>query len=343
MTAVALVLAGIAALLHVYIWTMESITWKQPATWKRFGLESQADADTTAPLAYNQGYYNLFLAVVTIVGIVLVAVDRDDRGLGPDLRRVRKHGRGCAGAGLVGPRVRPRRRHPGHRPRPRGGLRSPRPRLTEAVRRLARMLRLATVNVNGIRAAHHKSRGQTSGFSEWLASRDCDIVTLQEVRAPDDVVRDIVAESGYHVAHTRVRRQGTGRRGGAEPRRAEGRPPRLRRLLLRRHRPMGRGRRPARGRQPAHGRVHVRALRRRRHAPAGRQVPLPRADAHPHARHPRRAARTASSPATSTSATPSTTSGTGRATSARPASCPRSARTSTAPSTSSAGSTSIAR
>ncbi len=63
------------------------------------------------------------------------------------------------------------------------------------------MLRLATINVNGIRAAHHKSRGQASGFSEWLAGRDCDIVTLQEVRAPDDVVREIVAESGYHVAH----------------------------------------------------------------------------------------------------------------------------------------------
>jgi putative membrane protein len=80
MTAVALVLAGIAAALHVFIWTMESITWKQPATWKRFGLESQADADTTAPMAYNQGYYNLFLAVVAIVGIVLVAADRDDAG-----------------------------------------------------------------------------------------------------------------------------------------------------------------------------------------------------------------------------------------------------------------------
>ncbi len=80
MTAVALVLAGLAALLHVYIWTMESITWKQPATWKRFGVASQADADTTAPMAYNQGYYNLFLAVVTIVGIVLVVADRDDAG-----------------------------------------------------------------------------------------------------------------------------------------------------------------------------------------------------------------------------------------------------------------------
>jgi putative membrane protein len=80
MTAVALTLAGVAAALHVFIWTMESITWTQPKTWKRFGLESQADADTTAPLAYNQGYYNLFLAIVTIIGIVLVAVDRDDAG-----------------------------------------------------------------------------------------------------------------------------------------------------------------------------------------------------------------------------------------------------------------------
>ena len=81
MTTAALVLAGIAAALHVFIWTMESITWKQPATWKRFGLESQADADTTAPMAYNQGYYNLFLAVIAIIGIVLVVVaDRDDAG-----------------------------------------------------------------------------------------------------------------------------------------------------------------------------------------------------------------------------------------------------------------------
>jgi putative membrane protein len=80
MITAALVLAGIAALLHVYIWTMESITWKQPATWKRFGVESQADADTNALFAYNQGYYNLFLAVVAIVGIVLVVADRDEAG-----------------------------------------------------------------------------------------------------------------------------------------------------------------------------------------------------------------------------------------------------------------------
>jgi putative membrane protein len=64
-----LVFAFIAALLHVYIFTMESVTWTRPATWKRFGVASQADAETTRPLAYNQGFYNLFLAVGALIGI----------------------------------------------------------------------------------------------------------------------------------------------------------------------------------------------------------------------------------------------------------------------------------
>lgn len=64
-----LVFAFIAALLHVYIFTMESITWTRPATWKRFGVASQADAETTRPMAYNQGFYNLFLAVGALIGI----------------------------------------------------------------------------------------------------------------------------------------------------------------------------------------------------------------------------------------------------------------------------------
>lgn len=67
-----LLFALVAALLHVYIFTMESITWTKPATWKRFSLTSQADAETTKPLAYNQGFYNLFLAVGALAGIVAV-------------------------------------------------------------------------------------------------------------------------------------------------------------------------------------------------------------------------------------------------------------------------------
>ncbi|MFB8368795.1 DUF1304 domain-containing protein [Pseudarthrobacter sp. NPDC055928] len=64
-----LLFAFIAAALHVYIFTMESFTWTKPATWKRFGLASQADAETTRPLAYNQGFYNLFLAIGAFIGI----------------------------------------------------------------------------------------------------------------------------------------------------------------------------------------------------------------------------------------------------------------------------------
>ena len=69
-----LVFALLAALLNVYIFIMESITWTQPATWKRFGVTSQADADTTRPLAYNQGCYNLFLAAGALAGTGAIAL-----------------------------------------------------------------------------------------------------------------------------------------------------------------------------------------------------------------------------------------------------------------------------
>lgn len=69
-----LVFAFLAAALHVYIFIMESLTWTRPATWKRFGLASQADAETTRPLAYNQGFYNLFLAIGAFIGVGCVAL-----------------------------------------------------------------------------------------------------------------------------------------------------------------------------------------------------------------------------------------------------------------------------
>ena len=70
------------------------------------------------------------------------------------------------------------------------------------------MLRIATVNINGIRAAYNKARGQTKGFGEWLAERDADIVTLQEVRAPDEIVRQIVSEFDYHLVHAEAAAKG---------------------------------------------------------------------------------------------------------------------------------------
>ncbi|WP_426765344.1 DUF1304 domain-containing protein [Pseudarthrobacter sp. 1G09] len=72
-----LLFAFLAAALHVFIFTMESVTWTKPATWKRFSIESQENAEITKSLAYNQGFYNLFLAVGALIGIGLVAVGAD--------------------------------------------------------------------------------------------------------------------------------------------------------------------------------------------------------------------------------------------------------------------------
>ena len=67
-----LVLAGVAALIHVYIFYLESFAWTEKRTLATFGMTAQ-EAEVTKPLALNQGYYNLFLAIVTGVGIVLTA------------------------------------------------------------------------------------------------------------------------------------------------------------------------------------------------------------------------------------------------------------------------------
>jgi putative membrane protein len=77
----ATVFAALAALLHVYIFVMESVQWTQPRIWRRFGVADQAVAETTKPMAYNQGFYNLFLAIGAVIGIVLFVAGSADAGL----------------------------------------------------------------------------------------------------------------------------------------------------------------------------------------------------------------------------------------------------------------------
>ena len=79
MTVAALVFAALAALLHVYIFVMESLTWTTPRTRKVFGTSAQ-EAETTKLLAFNQGFYNLFLAIVTAVGIAAIAMGHKQIG-----------------------------------------------------------------------------------------------------------------------------------------------------------------------------------------------------------------------------------------------------------------------
>ncbi|MBW0017607.1 MAG: DUF1304 domain-containing protein [Mycobacterium sp.] len=68
-----LIVAALAALVHVYIFTMESLTWTSPRTRATFGTTPE-EAETTKLLALNQGFYNLFLAIVTGVGVGAVAM-----------------------------------------------------------------------------------------------------------------------------------------------------------------------------------------------------------------------------------------------------------------------------
>jgi len=72
----ACVFAALAALVHVYIFVLESVRWRHPATRRVFGTTEETAA-VTAPLAYNQGFYNLFLAIGTAVGIALVDSHRE--------------------------------------------------------------------------------------------------------------------------------------------------------------------------------------------------------------------------------------------------------------------------
>jgi putative membrane protein len=74
-----LVFAGLAGLLHVYIFTMESLTWTSPRTRATFGTTAE-EAETTKLLALNQGFYNLFLAIVTGIGIAAVALGHNAIG-----------------------------------------------------------------------------------------------------------------------------------------------------------------------------------------------------------------------------------------------------------------------
>lgn len=69
MLVVALVFAGLAAALHVYIFAMESLWWTTPRVRATFGT-SELDAHATRAMAFNQGFYNLFLAIVAGAGIV---------------------------------------------------------------------------------------------------------------------------------------------------------------------------------------------------------------------------------------------------------------------------------
>ena len=80
LSVVAVALLGLAALVHVYIFVLESLLWTQPSTRQTFGVRTAEDAETLKPMAFNQGFYNLFLAIGTGVGITLLVTGTTQAG-----------------------------------------------------------------------------------------------------------------------------------------------------------------------------------------------------------------------------------------------------------------------
>ncbi|MFS0703849.1 exodeoxyribonuclease III [Cellulomonas sp. 179-A 9B4 NHS] len=64
------------------------------------------------------------------------------------------------------------------------------------------MLTVASVNVNGIRAAFRR------GMQEWLDVRKPDVLLLQEVRGSDEILADHLAPGTWHLAHEEAEAKG---------------------------------------------------------------------------------------------------------------------------------------
>ncbi|MFB7843925.1 DUF1304 domain-containing protein [Microbacterium sp. NPDC056052] len=76
-----LILAGLAALVHVYIFVMESMAWTSARVRATFGM-SEEEARATKSMAFNQGFYNLFLALIAVAGIVFLIAGASALGAG---------------------------------------------------------------------------------------------------------------------------------------------------------------------------------------------------------------------------------------------------------------------
>lgn len=71
MTTLMLIFAGLAALLHTLFFCVESVWFISKKLYRRFGVETAEDAEKMRVMAFNQGFYNLFLAIGAVLGIVL--------------------------------------------------------------------------------------------------------------------------------------------------------------------------------------------------------------------------------------------------------------------------------
>lgn len=69
MLIIGMITAFLAAALHVFIFYIESFAWTTRAL-SVFGMDRES-AEATKEMAFNQGFYNLFLAIEAFAGIAV--------------------------------------------------------------------------------------------------------------------------------------------------------------------------------------------------------------------------------------------------------------------------------
>ena len=79
MLIIGMIAAFLAAALHVFIFYIESFAWTTRAL-SVFGMDRES-AEATKEMAFNQGFYNLFLAIEVFAGIAVYFLASPTAGL----------------------------------------------------------------------------------------------------------------------------------------------------------------------------------------------------------------------------------------------------------------------
>jgi putative membrane protein len=72
--------ALLAAAIHVWFFVLESVLFGRPGVAARFGLRTADQIAAVRPMAFNQGFYNLFLAIGVAAGVAQIAAGEEVAG-----------------------------------------------------------------------------------------------------------------------------------------------------------------------------------------------------------------------------------------------------------------------
>jgi putative membrane protein len=70
MSSIAQVFVVIAGIFHLFVFAMESLLFRKPSTYRRFLVKDDTEMAAARPWAFNQGFYNLFLAIGALGGLI---------------------------------------------------------------------------------------------------------------------------------------------------------------------------------------------------------------------------------------------------------------------------------